>query len=446
MEMTMRKSDKLLAAAVANLPTAIERLADTFARASDWRSADEWGWNHWDMIADGEAHFVDSHTKLNQIFVVRALQLLAALPPQERDKISLPGSRALAEMAREGNPQGVLHTLKSIEDNPARWHQVLSNDALQCVDILRERLDAVWSEQQALEEDRTREARLDKEKIEKFRAELTRYFHDSGRLRSIVRAKGAIELLLNDRNGVPSEVLSINQLDHKGAFIAQEEVDYAGWGRGYGQGMAQGEDEAVFAEMIKGASEQLLTNSGSVVAAVERAIESASLKDPIVLQSLIFDARYAEFEQNKFFTVKYSPVSMAQWRDFDAFMGHLVVGSRQVPVFDTFVRRKESQNKILVMDAQRFLRWRQYAPDVQSGENLGDDALLLIRVVDLNIDIQRRNEIIAQNPSWLADHKDPVAYLRGSVLVTVAEKFRIDILDPSAAICLTFPGRVEEYE
>jgi hypothetical protein len=72
--------------------------------------------------------------------------------------------------------------------------------------------------------------------------------------------------------------------------------------------------------------------------------------------------------------------------------------------------------------------------------------MLLIRVVDLNVDVGRRNEIIAQNPPWLAEHSDPVAYLSGSVLVNVDEKFRIEILDGTAGVCLTFPGPVEEYE
>ena len=428
------------------LPNTVEKLAETFARASDWRASDNWGWSHWDSIADGKAHFVDSHTKLNQIFVAQALELLAALPSEQRNTVRLPVSYTLAHMANEGNPQGVFATLKAIEENPGRWHGVLSDNAFQCIGVLRQRLIEVSTAEKKLEEERTRNSHLDRAKLEKFRAELVQYFHDSVRLRPIFRAKGVIELRLEDREGVPSESLSINQIDHKGAFIAQEQVDYAGWGRGYGQGMAQGEDEAVFAAMVNGASTHGAVIPGAAADAIEKAIDDASLKDPIVLQSLVFDARYAEFERNSAFTPKFAPNSLAQWREFDAFMGHLTLAARQIPLFDAFARRKESQNKILIIDAPRFIRWRQYAPSIESGEAADADGMLLIRVVDLNVDVGRRNEIIIQNPPWLAEHSDPVAYLSGSVLVNVDEKFRIEILDGTAGICLTFPGTVEGYE
>ena len=72
----------LLDAIIALLPNSLDTLAATFAEASGWHASDTWGWNQWDMVADGEAHWVDTHTKLNQIFAVRALQLLAVLPPE----------------------------------------------------------------------------------------------------------------------------------------------------------------------------------------------------------------------------------------------------------------------------------------------------------------------------------------------------------------------------
>ena len=264
-------------------------------------------------------------------------------------------------------------------------------------------------------------------------------------LRPILRSKGVVELCLEVREDVPSESLSINQIDHKGAFIAQQQIDYAGWGRGYGQGMASGEDEAVFAAMVEGAITGTLVDAGAVAQAIENAIDRASLKDPIVFQSLIFDARYAEIEKNDAFTSKFAPNALTQWHDLDGFMGHLTLGGRQVPVFDAFVRRRELQNKILIVDVVRFLSWRQYAPSFEPNERVDADGMLRIRVVDLNADVDRRNEIITQNPPWLVEQADPVAYLRGSVLVNVDEKFRIEILDAGAGVCLAFPAPTEEY-
>ena len=434
----------LLDAIIALLPNSLDTLAATFAEASGWHASDTWGWNQWDMVADGEAHWVDTHSKLNQIFAVRALQLLAVLPPETRTAIQLPANHTLAEMAREGNPQGLLATLNAIEANPGRWRTVLSQEARNCIGVLREGLSAALNAERELAAERTRNAPLNSEKITEFRGELVRSFAESGRLRHILEAKRALEIDLSKSPGAPVRSLGINQIDDKNAFIAQEQTSYAGWGRGYGQGIAQGEDEEAFAAMIEAAKIKHPIISGDIVTAIRRVITEAKLKEPIILQSLVFDARYAEIDRNPGFTPKYKPDLHTPWRDFNGFMGLLTFGTQQVPVFDTFVRRPDSQNKILILDAQQFLRWLQFAPDHDPGEQTYADGQLLIRVIDLNSDRKQRDEIIAQNPPWLAQQRDPIAYLRGRVLLNIFEKFHIKILDANQAVCLTLPRAVSD--
>jgi hypothetical protein len=58
-------------------------------------------------------------------------------------------------------------------------------------------------------------------------------------------------------------------------------------------------------------------------------------------------------------------------------------------------------------------------------------------VIDLNTDAEKRDEIVAQNPPWLANEKNPIAYLRGRALINVFEKFHLEILDERQAVCLT---------
>ena len=65
-------------------------------------------------------------------------------------------------------------------------------------------------------------------------------------------------------------------------------------------------------------------------------------------------------------------------------MGHLTLGGRQVPVFDAFVRRRESQNKILIVDVVRFLSWRQYAPSFEPNERVdADDVVCFVSVLSI---------------------------------------------------------------
>lgn len=425
------------------LPDTLPKLAAAFAEASDWRASDTWGWSQWDMIADGKARFVDTHTKLNQAFAVRALQLLAALQPDARTAIALPPSATLAEMVREGNTQGLLATLAAIEANPLRWQPILSEEARGCIGSLRQILAAAWTTEQERAAERTRSAPLDPEKVTEFCNEVVRSFNDFGRLRDILAAKGALTTDLSKSPGPPAQSLGINQIDDKNAFITQDHTDYVGWGRGYGQGMANGEDEESFALMIENAKTQRTVPPSAVVAAIGTAITDAKLKDPIVLQTVEFDTRYHEIEEHRDFTPKYHPDFQSPWRDFNGFIGLLAFGTRPVPVFDAFVQRPGSRNKILVVDAKQFLRWRQFAPERDIGEPTYADGQLLIRVSDLNTDKVRRDEIISQNPDWLAQEQDPASYLRGRVLLNVYEKFHIEILDSSQAMCLTVPATAD---
>jgi hypothetical protein len=438
------QTGRMLDAILALLPNTLGKLAATFAEANAWSASDAWGWSQWDLVADGKAHFVDTHTKLNQIFAVRALQLLAALSRDARTAVQLAPSPTLAEMARENNPQGLLATLNAIEANPERWQTVLSDEARNCIALLRAQLSAAWTAEQELAAERTRNASLDPAKVAEFRNELVQSFSEFGRLRDILAAKAALEIDLSKSPGPPVRSLGLNQIDDKNAFIAQEHTSYAGWGRGYGQGIANGEDEECFAEMIQHARTRQAIASSAVVSAIGGAIAGARLKDPIVLQTLEFDVHYHEIEQHRDFTPKYHPDLRTPWRDFNGFMGLLAFGSRQVPVFDAFDRRPQSQNKILVLDAQHYLRWRQFAPEHEPDEATYADGQLLIRVIDLNADKVRRDEIISQNPAWLAQEQDPASYLRGRVLLNVYEKFHIEILDSSQAVCLTVPATAED--
>jgi len=429
----------LFDAVIELLPNDLRKLAAAFAAASEWRASDAWGWNFWDSVADGEAHWVDSHTKLNQIFAVRALRLLEKLSPEARAAIQLPVSHSLAEMARGENGQGLLPTLNAIEASPDRWIRVLNQNARNCIGVLRERLAAVRAAELEQAADATKEAPLDPAKVAEFRDGLVQSFNESGRLRQILDAKGALHIDLSKSPGPPVQSLGLTQIDDKNAFIKQEHTDYAGWGRGYGQSMAHGEDEETFAAMIAAATIKETVVASALVGAIERVIRDSALKDPIILLSLEFDVRYGHIERNSAFKPKYALDSHTTWHDFNGFMGILTVGPRQVPVFDMFVRRPESQNNVLVLDAKQFVRWDQFAPYQNTHEQTFRDGQLVIEVTDLNENAEKRNEIIAQNPSWLAEERNPTEYLKGRVLINVYEKFHPEILNASQCVCLNVP-------
>ena len=425
---------RMLDVIAALMPDSLERTAEVFAEASTGHGSDAWGWDQWDLVADGKAHYVDRHTRLNQAFVWRALELLAKLRPTPSPPMKFPISHSLSEMARPENGSGLMATLAAVADEETAWEQVLSAEARSHVDELRELLADVRREELAQLEARTRDAQLDPDKVKEFRNDLRQHLGDGGCLRPIFVAKNALEQRLDEHPGARVPFLGINQIDTKDAFIAQEHTSYVGGGRNYGQGMAQGEDKAAFEALISGAQAQQPIASGAVAAATGEA--AAALREPIILHSLAFPGPIEEIHGSSDFTPEYDLKTPSAWRGFKGFEGVFRVGGRQVPVFHVFAPDTKLQNRIVIADMRKFARWRQYAPDESVEERADVFDMLLIRVTDLNEDEAKREEIISQNPLWLKAHNNPDAYLRGRVVVKVQEKFNIDILDPAAGVCL----------
>ena len=314
------------------LPSALEELTAAYAEASNGRTADLWGWDEWDLVADGEAHFIDSHTKLNQSFAVLALEKMAALPPAGRNQVVLPSSHSLADMVREGNQQGLLATLSRMEEDPQRFEAVLSEDARACIGVFRERLVDVRMREQERDEERTRNAALDNDKLTQFREGVQRHFAESRKLHAILSEAGAVEERLTENPGAAIPAMGYNQLDNKGAFIAQENTSYLDWDRAYGEGLAQSEDEAAFQTIIGGAGQTEDVVPGRLIEAVSAATDG--LDEPIMLQSLEFEAEYAELHQSPAFMARHIPELRSKWMSFRGFMGVMTHrDSRQISNF-----------------------------------------------------------------------------------------------------------------
>lgn len=105
-----------------------------------------------------------------------------------------------------------------------------------------------------------------------------------------------------------------------------------------------------------------------------------------------------------------------------------------MPVFRLFVEEQYLQNKAVLLDLPRFARWDQYVPIDGEEEQKYISNFLYIKVTDLNNDNTKRETLIRENPAWLNEQADKSRYLRARVILNIYEKFRIQVLDRSAAL------------
>jgi hypothetical protein len=429
---------KLFRSIAALLPSTIDRLGVVLGSISAVPGIGSWGWEWWDMPADGEARFIDTHGKPNRMFCVRALQLISNVNSNVVGRVRLPQDDDFIYLLDENNSQGLIATLNEMRTNPSHWEGVLSQRELAGAEALLALLQTAKDEVQRARDDRLIVAALANEKIEKFRQTVVENFRRFARVRFALSAYGAYRDLTQEP--APEEVVGwgFNQLDDKGAFVAGWHVSYDGWGESYGRGLAQSEDQLAFAAMIAGASEHRVTEVSALVATVALEVRARHLSTPVVVQTFVRTLRYEEIGDRDSFIPRYDPhCPKTPLTDVEGYAGVLKIDAQFVPILGINAQGGGVDDKVIIADFGQFVRWVQYAPAISGGNQSDVVDGLYIRVSDLNADDVRREQILASDPQWLREIEDRERYLRMRVLVNVTERFRVEIADPQAAVCIS---------
>jgi hypothetical protein len=425
----------------AHLPTTLTRLTKVFETINDGKTPDFWGWHWFDIVPDGRAHFVDNFSRPNRLYCVRGLQLLENVADATLETASLPVSDDLVYLFDDNNAQGIPAMLRQIRDQNAHYARVLTPAQIGKIDSFLTLLAKAKGEQERIRRERLAAAPINDDKRNEFIQNVVDAFKGSCRLLPIMNRLGIYRDMMESEP--PKDVRSwgYNQIDDKGAFVADWHVSYPGWGEAYGRGLGQAADQFTFSDMVEAARKVATTGQENLLVAIDAQIRKANLRDPVIFQSLTSTFEYGEFRQREWFYPSYkADCPKTALSDCDGFIGVLKVAGLNVPVINVFTQDKKQRNKIVIAQPTKFLHWEQFTPiDIPEDKVHVRDGIF-VNVVDLNIDVERRARILKEAPDWLTKHGDSNAqleYLRTHVVVNVYLKFRVSIKDVSAAICIT---------
>jgi hypothetical protein len=414
-------------------------LTEVFDSSRNFNAEDQWGWDDWEIIADGDVHSIDVHGKLDQLYCVVALRILKGKTEQQIEAIKLTPSRNLAFLSEErpgANNLTVL--LNSIDTNPDQWSFVLNETERAKVPALKSILKKALQDQEKNEEDYLKTIKIDPEKLKEFREKIKEAFYQFGYLRPVLKDFGVYKNLTTETPGKKIPSWGYNQIDEKAAFIKDWYVHYGGWGENYGQGMANSEDQLIFEKMVDGSGNKNTTSKQDIISEIEKVLNESNLSDPIILQTLDRLYEYDQVRRSEAFISRYSQdCPKTRLDNTHGYMGVLKLAGRQVPVIDLFVRKKELKNKVVITDLRIFGTLNQYSPIDDSADSGYKDDIFFIKVTDLNEDNDRRQKIITEKPAWLEDRTDKDGYLRQKALINLYQKFEFKILDPKVAYCIT---------
>lgn len=186
------------------LPGDLIRLTKVYDSSRDFRVEDSWGWGDWEMIADGEVHTIDVHSKLDRLYCVKALQILETQNEESIAKMRLPHSRGLAYLAEERpGANSLMEILGRIDSDPQEWKFALSDEQRAKVAALKNLLQQAKKDQEEAEEAYLKRAAIDPDKLKQFKKELQDGFSKSGRLRPIAKRLGVYRDLTNETSKIP---------------------------------------------------------------------------------------------------------------------------------------------------------------------------------------------------------------------------------------------------
>jgi hypothetical protein len=413
-----------------HLPGDLRRLTSVFESANDHNIADYWGWSRWDTVADGQAHFVDTQTKPNQMYCVQALRILDGLSDEQIEQINLPPSASLSFLSTDANPRGLLRMLESMSADHARWQNVIGQSAMNKRGPFLLLLQRAKETQFRAEQDEIIAAQLDDAKLSAFDETLRDTLRSFGALKPLFKHHGALE---EHRHGAGPEGLlawGFNTLDEKGPYVDQSRVSYPGWGEAYGRSLARAEDEIGFSTLYEHAAEKTEISATQLIADINRKISAKEWQNPILLQTLAHSELFEGFGDDAHFISTYrNDCPATPFRGKPGFIGLFRSGDEYVPIFRLFIQEKKLENKAILFDLPRFAKWDQYTPmdDKEDQQYISD--YLYIKVTDLNADDARRTTLLRENPAWLNEQVDKDRFLRARVILNIYEKFRIRVLD-----------------
>lgn len=413
------------------LPTKPQRLTKVYDSSRSHGTRDGWGWDDWEVIADGEAHFIDVESKLDRLYAVQMLKQLATLQDDAIQRIELRHNRQMV-FTIDGP---LTQLLQSIQSNPETWSFLLHEDARNKIENLTKLLASVKEKQEKEEEEMLKSVQIDPEKLAEFKKEIQDHFEKDGCLRVIAHKLDFYENLTTIRGDEDAPSWGYNQIIEKAGFIKDWHIHYVGRGEVFGGGMAHSEDRAAFDAMINGVSAVTIDRK-HVQDEIRKTIDIQELSSPIIIHTLSYPLEGTILHDSKSFIPHYrNDCPKTELDGLSCYQGVLQVAGKSIPVIDLFVDQDELMNKILVIDLKAFGSWKQFSPIKKIEDEMYRFGVCYLKIADLNQDEEQRKKILEEDPTWLQEHADKEGYLRQRVVVHIFERFKIDARNRNAGKC-----------
>ncbi|HAE62739.1 MAG TPA: hypothetical protein DCG38_10495 [Eubacteriaceae bacterium] len=398
------------------LPSDIEEFTNLFIESYTFETEDFWSWDMWELEGreEGVMHAIQFSEKLEKLYIVKSLSLLANRSDEEILKIELPYNRTFAELCSENGD--LINVLDDIKRNVNDWKMVLSDSAIKKIDVFKNLLFETRKKQEQEELKEKIRRKISQKKIEKFKEDVLKGFYENAVLRDIFRHYSLLEKVLDASTKGEKARFGINTVADKAMFFEDWYIFFDNPGIEFGRGIAAGEDLHLFNEIVRDCKEVLREDFDKAL------LQSKNLEDIIILvpNTAVW---YILKEFKNFKPYWYEDADKLEVKGFS---GWYDFNGQSIPVFETYLRQVD--NQILILDKTKLGKIIQLSP-----LNEGEEEKLIEDIFYMDIQAFSENEELMEQfiktpPKWLVeigDGQKQKEYLQERVLIRIFERFEL---------------------
>lgn len=391
----------------AEVPSDLNEIDALFWAAHDRDAEDFWGWSWWGLEDDGEVHTVDVFGRLERYYIIKMLETLTNLPPQNIIQTVLQPRREYAHLVAKDGGFGAF--INGLKDNPQKCAGVVSDEMLQQIPALEKIFQVAIETYKAQELDKIRKDGISSKKVEEFRRDVLAGLKENPCLRNVLLHLD----LITDKTTVSRKSdkrFGVNTVFDKTAFFEKWHVYYGDLGKRYGESIATGENAFLLDKIA------------------EKCSEINNLSD-LSLDGNSWFVLTTDSDWKRFFEAGHEDASVKSESEPDhaalrEYEGVCLIGGKKVPVF--YVFRKENKKQFIIVNSRRFGRVTYYSP-LNAGEDRAHvSGGLYINVRAFSESKSDLDALLNTPPDWLKTKGDAAAqttHLLEHVLVNILEKF-----------------------
>lgn len=387
------------------LPDSIAHLTAAYIRLGQNDQKDLWHLTFWDSKPDGEVHSIDTFDWITKVYLFRSLEILSSHNPGAAP-LSLPDGIASQAFKIKAD-------LLEIKKDISHWQQYSSACTEENISRYDSLLGQVIRQNELAKTKSIRDSKISTSKINEFATLVTKAFTESAILRNIL--KHHMQFTDSSQTDKPEiNPIGMSVSDFKEPFLPKSDTLFFGWGENYGQGLARGETQNILSN---------LTNQSALAKLVDidAIIKDFGTDNTIIIatgESAILDIyKLPNVTMNYLGPNKSPEIPSPEAYYLNA-----------IPIYS--VPSKEKLTQLLVLDKTIPTNLVQYSPYPKSIKTGFGTSTIRIDVDAFSDNETLLNEFLSKSYPWLAKQGTPeeqAEYLRGKVLVYVAEKFELII-------------------